>query len=150
MTRLDVTADLVLSVDGVPATLTGSDGRLVLESADPAALWSAVVTSDLPAGIGRVDGPRGLGRLADGLRDAGVRIDVRGPRGPVASLGAGVTSAVGRVSTGSSALRPGGPRALAPLLLADLRRRRRPIAVAAAVLLGLAGLLRARSRRHDR
>lgn len=137
MTRLDVTADLAVEVDGVPATLTGSGGRLVLSASDPVALWSAVVSSDLPAGFGRVDGPRSLGRIADGLREAGVRLDVRGPRGPVVALGAGVTSAAGRLSTGSSALRPGGPRALAPLLISDLRRRPLAAASAVAVLVAL-------------
>lgn len=144
MTRLDVTADLAVEVDGVPATLTGSGGRLVLSASDPVALWSAVVSSDLPAGFGRVDGPRSLGRIADGLREAGVRLDVRGPRGPVVALGAGVTSAAGRLSTGSSALRPGGARALAPLLLADLRRRPLAFAAAAALLAVAAVALRRR------
>ena len=42
MTRLDVLADLAVTVDGVPATVTGSGGRVVVEAADPQALWSAV------------------------------------------------------------------------------------------------------------
>lgn len=141
MTRLEVVADLTLDVDGVPAVLIGSGDHLVLDAADPGALWSAVTRAALPAGVGRVDAARALGRLADGLREAGVRLDVRGPRGALVTLGAGVESATGRLSTGSSALRPGGVRTLGPLVLADLRDRRTVrIAALAAAGLTVAGL----------
>ncbi len=147
MTRLDVVADLTVDLDGVPATLTGGGGgRLVLASADPGALWAALTRAGLPAGAGRVDAARALGRFADGLREAGVRLEVRGPRGELAVLGAGVDSAAGRLGTGSSALRPGGPGVLGRLLLADLRRR--PLARAgAAALLAVAVAVVARRRR---
>jgi hypothetical protein len=147
MTRLEVQADLTVDIDGVPGTLTGSGGRLVLETADPRALWSAVTRASLPVGVGRVDAARALGRLADGMRDAGVRLEVRGPRGPLVALGDGVRSVTGRVTTGSSALRPGGAGALGPLILADLRHRR-PVRVAAFAALAAAALavLRRRGR----
>ena len=147
MTRLDVVADLTVDIDGVPGTLTGSGGRLVLETADPRALWSAVTRASLPAGVGRVDAARALGRLADGMREAGVRLEVRGPRGPLVALGDGVRSVTGRMTTGSSALRPGGAGALGPLVLADLRRR--PAVRAAAVAL-LAAVALAAGRRRTR
>lgn len=147
MSRLHVVADLSVEVDGVPATLTGDGRRLVLETADPGVLWSAVARAQLPAGVGRVDAARALGRLADGLRDAGVRLEVRGPRGELVALGDGVRSAAGRVTTGSSALRPGGPRAIGPLVLTDLQRRPAARVLALAALTGVvAAVLRARRR----
>jgi hypothetical protein len=148
MSRLDVTADLRIEVDGTQATLVGSGDRLVLETTDPGAFWSALLRAELPAGVGRIDAARALGRIADGLRDAGVRVDVRGPRGRLVALGAGVRSPAGRLGTGSSALRPGGPRALAPLVLATLRDR--PVVRSlAGVALGALGvvLLRRATRR---
>ncbi len=147
MSKLHVVADLAVEVDGVPATLTGDGNRLVLEATDPGALWSAVAHAQLPAGVGRVDAARALGRLADGLRDAGVRLEVRGPRGELVALGDGVRSAAGRVTTGSSALRPGGPRALGPLVLTDLRRRPGArVAAVTAVVAAVVAALRARRR----
>lgn len=147
MTRLDVVADLTVDIDGVPGTLTGSGGQLVLETADPRALWSAVTRTSLPAGVGRVDTARALGRLADGMREAGVRLEVRGPRGRLVALGAGVRSVAGRVTTGSSALRPGGAGALGPLVLADLRRRPAVRAAAVALVVAAAALAVVRRRR---
>lgn len=147
MSRLDVVADLALEVDGVPATLTGSGGRLVLEATDPGALWSSLARAPLPVGVGRVDAARALGRLADGLRDAGIRVEVRGPRGELVALGDGVRSAAGRITTGSSALRPGSPRALGPLVLTDLQRRPAARVLVLAALGGIvAAVLRSRRR----
>jgi hypothetical protein len=100
----------------------------------------------LPAGVGRVGGPRALGRLASGLRDAGVRLEVRGPRGVLVALGDGVRSAAGRVTTGSAALRPGGPRALGPLVLSDLRGRPAVLVPALAALAGAVALAVRRRR----
>lgn len=147
MSRLDVVADLALEVDGVPATLTGSGGRLVLEATDPGALWSSLARAPLPVGVGRVDAARALGRLADGLRDAGIRVEVRGPRGELVALGDGVRSAAGRIATGSSALRPGSPRALGPLVLTDLQHRPAARVLVLAALGGIvAAVLRSRRR----
>lgn len=147
MSRLDVVADLALEVDGVPATLTGSGGRLVLEATDPGALWSSLARAPLPVGVGRVDAARALGRLADGLRDAGIRVEVRGPRGELVALGDGVRSAAGRITTGSSALRPGSPRALGPLVLTDLQHRPAARVLVLAALGGIvAAVLRSRRR----
>ena len=137
MTRLDVTANLTVELDGVPATLTGHGGRLVLAADDPGALWTAVTRAGLPSGVGRLVASRALGRFADGLRDTGVRIDIAGPRGPLVSIGDGVRSGAGWLTTGSSALRPGGIRAIGPLVLNDLRGR----TVARAAALALSGVV---------
>jgi hypothetical protein len=142
--RLHVTADLRLDLDGVPATLTGDGDRLVLETGDPRALWSTITKAGLPAGVGRVSAARAVGRLASGLRDAGVSVEIRGPRGPLVSLGDGVRSVAGRVTTGSDALRPGGPGALGPLVLSSLRRP----AVLVGALAALAGAVAVAVRRR--
>jgi hypothetical protein len=84
--------------------------------------------------VGRVASARALGRLADGLRDAGVRHEIAGPRIPRVSIGPGVRSGTGRWTTGSSAPRPGGLRTLGPLVLSDLRSRPAARTAALAVL----------------
>ena len=129
--RLDVQADLTLDVDGVTARLHSQGDRLVLASDHPERVWSSAVSALLPAGLVLLDGPRGIAAVARALAGIGVRLDVEGPRGVVASLGAGVSSTVGRVLTGSDAVRPGAP--LAVLALAWQARRR-------AVVVGLVGV----------
>lgn len=141
--RLDVTADLTLDVDGVAAHLTGSGSRLVLTSSHPERVLDAAVASQLPAAVGRVDGPRAVGRLADMLREAGVRLEVRGPQGTVAAIGDDVRSLTGRVLTGSDAVAVGGPRALATLVW---RGRRRQVLQGAGGVVVLGVALRALSR----
>lgn len=126
--RLDVTADLTIDVDGVPAQLTGSGSRLVLTSARPERVLDAAAASMLPVGVGEINGPRAVGRVADLMREAGVRLEVRGPQGAVAILGDDVRSAVGRVLTGSDAVSVGRPGALAALAW---RGRRREVLIGA-------------------
>lgn len=126
--RLDVTADLTIDVDGVPAQLTGSGSRLVLTSSHPEQLLDAAAASMLPVGVGEINGPRAVGRVADLMREAGVRLEVRGPQGAVATLGDDVRSAVGRVLTGSDAVSVGRPGALAALVW---RGRRREVLIGA-------------------
>jgi hypothetical protein len=129
--RLDVEADLTLDVDGVTARLHGRGGRLVLSGDHPERVWAAAVSALLPAGLVLVDGPRGIAGVARALAGIGIRLDVEGPHGVVASLGAGVGSRVGQALTGSDAVRPGAP--LAVLALAWQARRR-------AVVTGLVGI----------
>lgn len=145
---LRVVADLSIEVDGTSARLTSEGDRLLLTSSHPERVWAAVVATALPAGVGRVDGPRAVGRIADGLADAGLRLEVTGPRGSVVHLGAGVGSGWGRVLAGSAAVGPGKPAALAALAW-----ERVPRAAAAAALTGtlvLAGAVRAARRRSSR
>jgi hypothetical protein len=68
----------------------------------------------------------------------------------VASLGAGVDSPVGRVLTGSSALHPGAPAVLAPLVWQDLRRRPGARAAAGLALAGIVGIVVAGVARRRR
>ena len=76
----------------------------------------------------------------------GTQVEVTGPDGLVATVGAGVSSSVGRLLAGSRHVRLGRPAAVRPLAVAELRRRRVPIALAAAGALVLAVVLR-RARR---
>lgn len=47
-----------------------------------------------------------VGRLADLLAAAGISVGVHGPRGPVATLGAGTSNRLGRFVTGSARVAP--------------------------------------------
>jgi hypothetical protein len=147
--RLDVTADLTVTVDGLTSTVTGSGSDLRVETADPARLLDTLADAELPSGVGRVDGPRALGRLAEVLRAAGVRVTVTGPRGDVLAMGDVPPAWTGRLLTGSRSVRMGSWSAVRPLVLASARRRvplgRRAV-VAVTVVLATAGLVRHRRR----
>ncbi len=130
-----VDADLQLVVAGRRAHLTGSGTTLLLESDDPAALWSSVTGADLPAGLGRISGPRAVGRLADQLRDVGLQLRVTGPSGELVRLGAGSPSRWGRLTTGSSAVGIGSVRAITPVGLTVFRQAAATASAAARRLL---------------
>jgi hypothetical protein len=120
--RLVVRADLEVVVGDVTARLTGDGSQLTLAASDPLALWRAVAGTSWPAGVTLRAGRAALGELGDGLADRGLHVDVTGPHGRIAELGAGVASPVGRALTGSTAVRPGTPRTVA----ATVRAGRRP------------------------
>jgi hypothetical protein len=120
--RLRVQANLAIEVDGTPAGLISVGDRLVLSSPHPERLWAAVIASALPIDVGEMDGPRAVGRLAAGLAEAGLRLEVTGPRGCLVHLGVGVHSRVGRALTGSWAVAPGAPRPLLALVWRQARR----------------------------
>ena len=126
-----VSADLDITVDGLSARLEGQGGRVVLSSDDSHRVWSSLAKASLPDSVGNVSGPRSIGRAATAMSDVGVHLDVEGPRGPVVGLGEGERSLLGRLFTGSSAVRPRSARALVPFVVdalctpfARLRRAR--------------------------
>ena len=133
---VSIRADLRMDLDGASATLTGDGDRLVLATERPGALWDTLASAPVPIGVRPASGSAGVGRVAEALRAAGLNLDVRGPRGTVATLGAGVDSVLGRVLAGSSALRPGAPAAVAPLLWHAVRQW--PAARIAAIALAIA------------
>ncbi|KQS71537.1 hypothetical protein [Modestobacter sp. Leaf380] len=139
--RFDVRADLVLTVDGRQARLTGDGTDLTLTSSDPVALWRSAASVPWPVGVTVGSGPRALGGLAGALADAGLHLDVTGPGGRVAELGRGVDSGLGRGLTGSRAVRFGSPRTLAATVV------REPVPWRP-VVLALAGLLVLRALRR--
>ncbi len=115
-----VRADLVLQTDGLTARLTGDGDRLTVTASDPWALWRAAAALPWPVGPTVARGPGVLGDLGRALADHGLHVDVTGPRGRVAELGAGVDSPLGRLLTGSAAVRPGSARTVATTVSAGV------------------------------
>ncbi len=149
--RLMVAADLRLDVDGVGATVTGNGSTLIVASDEPVKLWQAANSSALPDGVGRIGGPRAIGRLADALDRVGLQLEVVGPDGPLVRLGArasaGASSRSARLLIGSDAVSFGSARALLPPVVAAARSAVNPRVVlvgAAAVALGVLTVLRRR------
>jgi hypothetical protein len=77
-------------------------------------------------------------------------VEVTGPHGLVATVGAGVDSPLGRVLAGSRRVRLGRPAAVRPLAVAQARRTSGRLARPALIVLGAAGLLWALGRRPRR
>ena len=143
--RLRLEGTVTFTVDGPRGSTTGAargDGPVLrVSTEDPVATWDAVA--------GAAPGASALGVLADALSAQGLAVEVSGPHGVLATVGAGADSPLGRVVTGSRHVQPGRPAALRPLVVSQLRsgvRRRRPLllALAAGVLLAL----RKRARAH--
>lgn len=134
--HVDGTVDL--EVDGAAATLTGHGPVLVLRLDQPGGLID---------GLGPATG--GLDAVGSVLADAGLRVVVTGPRGDVATLGAGVHSVLGRLLAGSARVRLDRPAAIRPIARARIQRsvRRHGVLTAAAMVAG-ALLARARHRRR--
>lgn len=128
---LSVFADLRMEADGQRVHLVGDGRSLILHSSDPLRLWSSLSSSALPAGVGRVSGPRAAGRAADALRDAGLRVDLTGPDGVLVALGSGAGTPAGRVLTGSDSVGFGSLRAVRSTVTARLPARRIAAVVAA-------------------
>ena len=99
-----VFADLRLETDGHRVHLVGDGQSLVIHTSDPRRLLREVRHLPLPAQISGAAGRTALGRAADGLRQVGIRVDVRAPDGVLVRLGDGPGSRFGRIVTGSSAV----------------------------------------------
>ena len=113
--RLSITADLHVEVGGTEATVTASGGHVRVLADSPQALWSELNQAALPSSVGRISGPRAVGRAADLLRDNGLDVEIEGPQGVLVRLGTGVHSGWGRSLTGSSAVQLVSLRALRPI-----------------------------------
>lgn len=81
--------------------------------------------------LGAVD-PADVGRAADLLAAGGITVRVIGPDGLAATIGAGASSRVGKLVTGSSAV---GPMPLAAVRIALRTPTARTIAAGAAVVI---------------
>lgn len=122
--EVDLRWELTLATGGsTTARLTGHGQRMRVDAQRPEVLVAAVDRAD-------------VGRAAELLAATGIRVDVHGPHGPVATLGAGTTNRVGRALTGSPRVSV-APRAAARLAWAD-RSVRTAAAVVSAVLVVLA------------
>ena len=113
--RLSITADLRLEVGGATATVTASGRHVTVRADSPVTLWSELNRAALPSSVGRVSGPRAVGRAAELLRDNGLDVQIEGPDGVLVRLGTGVHSGWGRSLTGSSAVQLVSWRSLRPI-----------------------------------
>jgi hypothetical protein len=145
---LHFTSDLTFSVEGADGSsalgrVEGDGSTLRVSTTDAALVWGAALDSTLAT-------PRSLDRLATQLADEGVTVEIAGPAGRVATVGAGIDSTWGRVAAGSRRVRPGGARATVPLARAQARRlvvtHREPLLLVLAALVA-AAVLRATRRR---
>jgi len=143
---LAVFADVRVDIEGHRAHLVGDGQSLILHTDQPLHLWSALAHAPLPAGVGRVNGPRALGRAADALRAAGLTVDVTGPDGVLVRLGGAGTSA-GRLLTGSSAVGLGSTRVVTSTLNARVPVGRISLAAALVAAMALAVAVIVRRRR---
>lgn len=153
---MDLSSDLTFSV-AIPGRETAT-GRIcahgasvTVETSNPAAVWEAALGS--PAGgPGGPGGPAALRVVADHLADQGVTVSVTGPGGRVASVGSGIDSAIGRITTGSRRVSLGRPAALVPLVRARVvvavHAHRRAIAVVAGGAAAVTALGRYWLREH--
>jgi hypothetical protein len=144
---LSVVADLRLETAGQRIQLVGDGQSLVLHTDHPFALFAAINRTARPSAIGPSSGRRGLGRAADALHRAGLRVDVRGPGGVLVSLGHGAGSRWGRLLTGSRAVAVGPAREVAASLGAGLPLRRITTATITAAGVVVAALVVGRARK---
>lgn len=133
---LDLTADLRFRVEAPGGRSTAgtvtADGRTIrVDSAEPAVLVRAVGTSDR----------RRTAAIGATLQEAGVTVELTGPRGTFARFGSGVHSRLGRLTTGSEHVDVRGA------VVATWRTQAPRVAVGAATLAALVVLVSRRARR---
>jgi hypothetical protein len=105
VTRLDVTADLSVEVDGAPVRVTarGGDVEVVADDVRGFVLGlRAAATARSGVRPGRAD----VGSLAGALADAGLTARLRSPSQQVVTVGAGVDSALGKLLLGTRLAQP--------------------------------------------
>jgi hypothetical protein len=140
VTRLDVTGDLSIEVDGAPVRVTAEGGELQVVADDVRGFvrgLQAAATARNGTRPGRAD----IAELAGALADAGLTARLGSPSQHVVTVGAGVDSALGGALLGS---RQAQPDALG-IVRASVRARAVETALAGALLLvGLAVLRRRR------
>jgi hypothetical protein len=97
--HLQVTADLAVEVDGIPARVQGDGARIRVVADDVRGLVDSVRAAARATGSAgaRAD----VARLAETLAGSGLTGVLEAPTGPVATVGADVDSAVGRLLWGS-------------------------------------------------
>lgn len=122
---LDVDVDLRLEVttpagETTAAHVSGSGQELRVDADNPEVLFSAVDRAD-------------VGRVADLLAATGITVEVFGPHGRAARVGAGTSSRLGRAVTGSARVAP-DPAAAARLALTSRAARSIGLATPAAVV----------------
>lgn len=115
---MDISSDLTFEVTTPKrgtstGRVTAQGSRVTVDADDPVAVWDAAVGAS-------TTGSAALRQVAGLLHDQGVTVEVTGPSGTVATVGAGVRSGVGRATTGSPHVRLGRLGAVAPLARAQV------------------------------
>ena len=118
--------------DSTSARVTGNGQQVDVEAERPGVLLAAMDRAD-------------VGRVAELLTAAGITVAVRGPHGPVVTLGAGTSNRLGRAFTGSGRVAP-TPLGAVRLVWASRQVRTTVLALSAAVVVATVGRLR-RARR---
>ena len=139
-TRLDVTADLSIEVDGAPVRVTarGSDLHVVADDVRGFVLGlRAAATARTGSRPGRTD----VAALAGALADAGLTARLDSPSQHIVTVGAGVDSALGNALLGTRQARPDA------LGIARTSLRARAVETGVAALVVAVGLAVARRRR---
>jgi hypothetical protein len=122
--QVQVAADLHVQVGDVSAHVTGEGTRLRVVTDDVPGFAAALLTASRRAVPLDYRSPRAtLTSFGDALDDAGVTVDLIGPRGTVAKVGHGQHSALLARLTGARHLRLGRVRVVAPTLIQALNRR---------------------------
>ena len=116
---MDLQGGLSFAVDGpggsTSGTVTGDGAVLRVRTEDPVAALGGVL-GPVPTGTAV------LGAVADVLAEQGLAVELTGPDGLLALVGAGADSGVGRVLTGSRRVQLGRTAALRPIAVAQVRR----------------------------
>lgn len=127
----DLHLDLTTAAgDSTTARVTGNGQQVSVETDRPGVLLAAMDRAD-------------VGRVAELLTAAGITVAVRGPHGPVVTLGAGTSNRLGRLFTGSGRVAPTALGAVR-LVWANRPVRATVVALSAAVVVATVGRLRAR------
>jgi hypothetical protein len=135
--------DLTFGVDAPLGTVTRVGDLVIIRTEDPVGVWDAVTTSVST-------GQRAVSAVAEELAAQGVTVEITGPDGLVARLGAGIDSSRGLLAAGSRKMELGDRHATASLVRARLRRADPRVGAAAtgAVLAGGAVVFGVRRRRR--
>ncbi|HVV29776.1 MAG TPA: hypothetical protein VHC41_02755, partial [Mycobacteriales bacterium] len=107
--------DLQFGIDTTMGTLTRVGDLIIIRTEDPVGVWDAVTTSVST-------GQPAVAAVAEELAAQAVTVEITGPDGMVARLGAGVDSSRGLLGAGSRKVELGDRHATAALVRTRLRR----------------------------
>jgi hypothetical protein len=141
VTRLDVTADLSIEVDGAPVRVTAQGGDVEVV-ADDVRGFVLGLRSAATARNGTRPGRSDVGGLAGALADLGLTVRLRSPEQHVVTVGAGVDSRLGGLLLGTRLARPD----TVGVLRASARAREVEAALAGVLVLVGVAVARRRSR----
>jgi hypothetical protein len=136
-------SDLTFGVDATLGTVTRVGDLVIIRTEDPVGVWDAVTTSVST-------GQRAIAAVAEELAAQGITVEITGPEGLVARIGAGIDSSRGLLAAGSRKIELGERRAIASLVRVRLRRADPRVGAAAAGALVAGGAVVFGLRRRRR